>query len=217
MNAWPVDFHIHTCFSHDSPSSPEEMVAGAEAKGLYGLCVTEHGSYEASSWVDSLRSRTRLKLFRGAEIYTNWGHLQVFGIHEDFWIRWEPAVRQKDRDYFDAERIAEATAALGGVIVVPHPFMSGYRFFMGERCQDLKGVVAIETLSGNSSIRSEDNDQADALARRMGCGRTGGSDGHVPSEIGKWVTFLPGPVATEEELVQMLKTGGYVPGRMDPR
>ncbi len=37
-----ADFHMHTSFSVDSDTNPEDMVRGAIQKGLKTICITEH-------------------------------------------------------------------------------------------------------------------------------------------------------------------------------
>ena len=37
-----ADFHVHTSFSYDSDSAPEEMIQAAIQKGLKTICITEH-------------------------------------------------------------------------------------------------------------------------------------------------------------------------------
>ena len=36
------DFHMHTNFSTDSDSAPEQMIEGAIQKGLQTICFTDH-------------------------------------------------------------------------------------------------------------------------------------------------------------------------------
>jgi len=211
-----LDFHIHTKYSGDSVAEPEEMVQAAEDLGLFGLCVTEHGSFEASAWVETLQHSTSVKLFRGVEVYTTWSHLQLFGVGDDFWKDWKPAANRKGRSYYDAQRICHEVTQRGGAVVVPHPYMTGYTYVMGNRAEKLEGVVAIETRSGNPRIRWEDNLQADRLADRLSVGRTGGSDAHCPRDVGKWVTYLPRPVRDVADLVGLLREGGYRAGSLEP-
>jgi len=209
-----LDFHIHTKHSGDSEADPEEMIQAAEDLGLFGLCVTEHASFEASAWVEALRDETPVKLFRGVEVYTVWSHIQLFGVDKDFWKDWKPAAEKNGRPYYDARRICRETVQRGGVVVVPHPYMTGYTYLMGDRAEELDGVAAVETRSGNPRIRPEDNLRADRLADRLGVGHTGGSDAHCPKDVGKWVTHLPRPVRDEEDLVRLLQQGGYRAGRL---
>lgn len=42
--------HMHTNFSHDSKSSPEEMIQGAIEKGLEVICFTDHFDKDNMSW-----------------------------------------------------------------------------------------------------------------------------------------------------------------------
>ena len=37
-----ADFHMHTSFSNDSDSAPEEMIQAAIRKGLKTICITDH-------------------------------------------------------------------------------------------------------------------------------------------------------------------------------
>ena len=37
-----ADFHIHTGFSFDSESTPEEMISAAIQKGMQTICITDH-------------------------------------------------------------------------------------------------------------------------------------------------------------------------------
>lgn len=37
-----ADYHMHTSFSYDSDSSPEEMIHAAIQKGLQTICITDH-------------------------------------------------------------------------------------------------------------------------------------------------------------------------------
>ena len=37
-----ADFHMHTNFSKDSQSSPEEMIQESIRRGLKTICITDH-------------------------------------------------------------------------------------------------------------------------------------------------------------------------------
>ena len=40
------DTHMHTHFSGDSDADPEQMILAAKARGLSGLCFTDHLDYD---------------------------------------------------------------------------------------------------------------------------------------------------------------------------
>lgn len=46
------DIHMHTNFSGDCTSTPESMVEGAIAKGLPGICFTDHLDYDYPEDID---------------------------------------------------------------------------------------------------------------------------------------------------------------------
>lgn len=45
-----ADIHMHTNFSHDSNSTPEEMILGAISKGLKVICFTDHHDKDDFAW-----------------------------------------------------------------------------------------------------------------------------------------------------------------------
>lgn len=47
-----ADVHMHTSFSHDSESCPEEMIKGAIEKGLEVICFTDHYDKDYMGWGD---------------------------------------------------------------------------------------------------------------------------------------------------------------------
>ncbi len=47
-----TDAHMHTSFSIDSESTPEEMIQGAIQKGLKALCFTDHFDKDEFAWGD---------------------------------------------------------------------------------------------------------------------------------------------------------------------
>ena len=48
-----ADYHMHTSFSYDSDSAPEEMIQAAIQKGLKTICITDHHEldYMELGWV----------------------------------------------------------------------------------------------------------------------------------------------------------------------
>ena len=47
-----ADVHMHTAFSHDSETAPEDMVRAAIAKGLEVICFTDHYDKDYMGWGD---------------------------------------------------------------------------------------------------------------------------------------------------------------------
>ena len=45
-----ADIHMHSTFSHDSESAPEEMIRGAVEMGLRTICFTDHYDKDEMEW-----------------------------------------------------------------------------------------------------------------------------------------------------------------------
>ena len=63
----------------------------------------------------------------------------------------------------------------------------------------------------NASLSSQENHLAAKAARHLNIHSIGGSDAHGPSVLGRAYTLFPTRIRTEEELVQALRNGGYIP------
>ena len=65
-----ADFHMHTCFSNDSDSAPEEMIQASIQKGLKTICITDHHEldYIEPGWELDLE-RYHKKLYEIQETY----------------------------------------------------------------------------------------------------------------------------------------------------
>ena len=107
-------------------------------------------------------------------------------------------------------RLLEMAEEDGAVIVPAHPCRGWGRQHKHAHNfpRELLGhIVAIETLNGANTVRS--NDKALALAEEFGLRGTGGSDAHALWQVGKCVTVFEREVASEEELVEELRAGRF--------
>ncbi|MFM8807320.1 MAG: PHP domain-containing protein [Chthoniobacterales bacterium] len=46
-----IDFHVHSFFSMDGVSSPEDLIAAARAAGLNGFAITDHNTCDAADYM----------------------------------------------------------------------------------------------------------------------------------------------------------------------
>lgn len=191
-----IDLHVHTKYSGDTDAEPRSMVERAVQKGMQGLAVTEHYSYEASEAVESLREEYRgiLNIFRGVELSTHQGHCLVFGVNTDrFDLSGMPVV--------EVIRIVNRE---GGVVIPSHP----YRGFnsLGDVVLELKGITALEGYNGCNMVSM--NKKSVKAARTLSLPVTGGSDAHYPDEVGACYTEFEDEV-TYENFVGTLRSGRY--------
>src|SRR5271157_5823254 len=80
-----MDLHVHSVYSEDNSSDPEEMVLRAIEMKLDGLAFTEHYSYAASGHIEALKERysSTVRIFRGVEYSSAEGHCLIFGVDTD--------------------------------------------------------------------------------------------------------------------------------------
>lgn len=194
---YKVDLHVHSRFSGDNDSDPEESVMRAISLGLTGIAFTEHYSYEASEPVEALREKyaDAIVIFRGVEFSSEDGHCLVFGVDTD---------RLALEGHEPAEELIREVNAAGGVVIPSHPYRRGSG--IGDLICDLEGICAVEGYNG-CNIQAF-NSMAIDMARRLKLPFTGGSDAHSPEEVGSCFTEFEDRPAYDN-LVQLLKGGRY--------
>ena len=196
-----IDLHIHTALGGDSLIEPDQLVPRARAVGLDAVCVTEHHSHSLSQPFEEIMRKTGYPIFRGMEYNAAEGHLLIFGVK---------AGRGDLPPLLPIQRALDWVCKSTGVAIPAHPFqidMLGRS--LGKRVLELEGLIALETLNGSLSHKT--NKKASDAAYRLGTHGIGGSDAHGLHVLGKAYTLFPAPIKTEDELVAALKNGGYIP------
>jgi len=198
-----LDVHVHTTISGDSIITPDSLIRAAKDAGVDGVCITEHGK-EKSRIAESLAKKYDFPVFGGLEASTELGDFLVFGIDNYPWI----ISKARDLKQFVEQR--------GGVLIAAHPFRSNFyrsaphsKLTVNEACQDqlLELVDIMEVFNGWST-------EAEVLfctevSSRLGLNGTGGSDAHIPWQIGSCVTVFENSIRNEAELVAELKRGKF--------
>lgn len=191
-----IDLHVHSKFSGDTDSEPEEAVLHAIGLNLHGIAFTEHYSYAASEHAEGLKEKysDRILILRGVEFSTEEGHCLIFGVDTD-----SLALR-----YAPIEVIVRLVTRQGGVVIPSHPYRRGNS--LGARIHDLKGITAVEGYNGNNMHSF--NVRAIEAAKILNLPFTGGSDAHVPGEVGSCYTEFNDKV-TSDNFIELLKLGNY--------
>jgi predicted metal-dependent phosphoesterase TrpH len=102
------------------------------------------------------------------------------------------------------EELVRLVNERGGAVVPSHPYRGGSG--LGDRILSLPGIAAIEGHNGCNAVGF--NQRAIAAARRLGLPVTGGSDAHLPAEVGSCFTLFRERV-TADNLVPLLRAGAY--------
>jgi predicted metal-dependent phosphoesterase TrpH len=193
---YKIDLHVHSRYSEDNDSDPEETILQAIERGLQGIAFTEHYSYAASEFVDALKAKYRnsIRIFRGVEFSADEGHCLVFGVDTD-------TLSMKGAPIHDVIRLVNEA---GGVVIPSHPFRPGTS--IGSLVRDVQGIAALEGCNGVNML--DMNNRAIEAAKAMNLPYTGGSDAHEPEDVGSCFTRFEEEV-TYENFIDMLKLGNY--------
>ena len=209
-----IDMHLHTAVaSSDSMLKPEKlMLLGPEA-GLTGANITEHDKmwdpWERQGFLERHADAPFFINF-GMEVSTDLGHMTAIGLQS-----YIGGIRR-------AEALRQALDAVGGYLVVCHPFRhvfdevtamrtNGKPFDLTpEQAAELpvfQFADAIEVANGCNTPR--ENYFALEVARVLGKPTTGGSDAHSESGIGYYATAFEREVTSAEDLLNELHAGRF--------
>lgn len=175
---WRIDLHTHTSASPDSKTEPRALVERAREVGLARFAVTDHNTIDGALAAHALAPDF---VIVGEEIETaTGGELIAYFLTEVV-----PAGLSLDETL---RRLRDQ----GAVISVSHPLdrLRGSAMGLEHTLAIIDRIDALEGFNARCLLPS-DNRRAQALAMRHGLAQTGGSDGHIPLEIGRGYVTLP--------------------------
>lgn len=191
-----IDLHVHSKYSEDTDSEPEESILRAIELGIHGIAFTEHYYYGASEPVEMLKEKygDRILILRGVEFSTAEGHCLIFGVDTDnFSMKHAPL-----------EDVIRIVNEAGGVAVPSHPFRPGTG--IGDLVLDVPGIAALEGCNGVNLL--DMNTRAIEAAKALNVPYTGGSDAHESEDVGRCYTSFNEEV-TYENFIDRLRAGNY--------
>lgn len=209
-----IDMHVHSLYSGESLAEPRDIVEAAIEKGLDGIVITEHERLSCSLPFETLRKTTpRLVILRGVEVSTDAGHMLVYGVTDEDWKDWGA------NRVSNAQETITRAAELGGVAVPAHPyklegngpFDFGPSVSVDVRVKGLVGLKALEICNGKQLRFPTVCEILGAYAHSIGLPGTGGSDAHVPDEVGRSYTAFRSPVYSGKDLVREILRGNIHP------
>lgn len=209
-----IDLHTHTTpASGCSRLRPEDLIKRAKQLGLDGVCLTEHHASWDTYSVRQLALRYDFTLFRGVEITTREGDVLVYGPHT-FGLPYEI------QGIISAQRLQEMVVLRGGATVAAHPLRGCFLSRDGQesaefhqKVQELSSrpvfrwVDGIEGLNGNTS--NIQNRGALTICELLGLPATGGSDAHLVSDVGRYVTCFEQDITNDRELAHAIRKGAF--------
>ena len=200
-----LDLHVHSELSDDSRAGVETYLKvlqrKREERPLDGVVLTEHRQWNEEVDYRPLEDQYEMKILRGAEVETDYGHVLLYGVTPEIASRFDFAdVR------LPAQKLVTEVEAMGGVAVPCHPGRTNIGLCAHyEDKPPLEGVCAVEAINGGS--RGDEYAQTALLIEEQGYASFGGSDAHLVAFIGLCATKFQDPIDTEQDLVAALRAG----------
>jgi predicted metal-dependent phosphoesterase TrpH len=166
------DVHIHSKYSPDSNSEPDEIIKFAKMKGLDFIAIADHNRFHTH--------KGDIITIPAEEVSSKDGHVLALFIDREI------------PSSLSQEETVELIHEGNGIAVVAHPF----RLINGVRSSFRNIYDAIETKNGR--CMSGCNEKASMLARSLGKPMTAGSDAHFYDEIGR--TYIKTAAADVEDI-----------------
>lgn len=175
------DFHIHTKYSSDSYSNPINIIKMAKRRNLSGFAITDHNTIKGGLKTKKMLDNSdELTVIVGSEIQTDKGEVIGLFLSEEI-------------TEFNFYEVCSSIKEQDGIVLLPHP----YRNKLADPESLIENVDLIESINARNS--SELNSKSIDLAEAYNLPVVGGSDAHVPLEVGQVKTLLPHDVFTLEE------------------
>ncbi len=179
-----LDLHVHSFFSADGVSSPEDTIAAARAAGLNGFAITDHNTCEAVGYMIErglMRADGQpvdgLLVIPGIEVTTSDGHLLCLG-----------CVLPPSLKGLPATEVCRLAHEAGGIAVAPHPY-DMFRAGIREAVLDTLPLDGLEVFNAAITMKRH-NRKAYDYAQRRGLPMTAGSDAHHASAVGVACTIV---------------------------
>jgi predicted metal-dependent phosphoesterase TrpH len=202
-----IDCHVHTMWSGDSTTTPQELAAAVSAAGIDVVCITDHGTIAGARRIMQ-SGDFPCRVVVGQEQRTPEG--EVIGLFLGERI---PAGL---RSALDAAR---SIRDQGGLVYLPHPFDPMRHRLSDEALAQLAeaGLVdVVEVLNAKTSLRQA-GVKAESYAADNGIAAGAGSDCHVPEAMGAAYVEAPSFAADDPTgFLTALAAGHIVGHRSDP-
>jgi len=213
------DPHIHSIYSGDARSKPQDIIKQALILGLDAIAISDHNSVEGSRIAIELAKKIdNFLVIPSIEISSSKGHILGFGV--------EILIPRDLSPEETIERIHDE----GGIAIIPHPF-SPYRnglFFRHRKTMkkliNSHGSTSIEGLEvlNARNIIGYSNTKSNRLTNKHNLAKIGSSDSHFIDSIGDCYTEINDIEAepTVDDVIEAIKSkktvakGSRTPNRL---
>jgi len=173
-----VDMHMHTMWSGDATTTPDELREAIAESRIDVLCITDHNAINGAV---KLADELSCRVIVGEEIRCGPG--EIIGLF----------LRDRVPLGLKAREAVERIKAQGGLVYIPHPFDPMRHCLHEDALYDLGragAIDAVEVLNAKVSLSSL-NRRAAEFAAEFDLPGGAGSDAHEPSALGAAFVEMP--------------------------
>lgn len=180
-----LDLHVHSKYSVDSVSKPEELVLKAAKKG-FGFAITDHNNCDGWDDFKKFGKMYNVPIILGTEIKV-FREKKLLGEVVGIFLK-KPVITD---DFFEA---VELIHEQGGLVFAPHPFdliRKPYFKAFDELLRYRKHFDAVEVFNSRTIVKKFDA-RAKKFAKENNMPMICGSDAHTVNELGNSLTEVKG-------------------------
>ncbi|MDD5038030.1 MAG: PHP domain-containing protein [Dehalococcoidales bacterium] len=187
-----ADFHIHTLYSMDSNTSPEEIISRCLETGINCIAISDHDALDGAL---KIQNQAPFKVIAAEEILTPNG--EIMGMF----------LKERIPSGMSIEQTISRIKAQNGLVCLPHPFdsMRGLRVDT-KRLEELAAQIDVIEVFNARCLLPQDSSKAQAFAKKHNLPGTAGSDAHSPKEIGNTYIEIP-EFEGRDNFLQALRKG----------
>ncbi len=197
-----ADLHMHTSFSSDCATTPEEMLRACQECGLETIAITDHNTIAGAIEVGRL-APPHMHVIAGEEIKTTAG--EIIGLF----------LKEEIPRGLSIEETIQRIKQQGGLVYVPHPFdplhLTPTYELLARNAAD---IDIIEVYNPRITF-SAFNEKAKRLALKYDIPAGAGSDCHVPQGVGTAMLSLR-KFRTPQQLLSSLRSADIIRSSKSP-
>ncbi|MCX8131272.1 MAG: PHP domain-containing protein [Clostridia bacterium] len=172
------DLHIHSRHSHDSCSSVKNIIEKAKNRGLQGISITDHNSFNGSEEALMIAPKDMI-IIPGVEYSTDQGHFLVYFLNKGLENQ---GLARDSRGRFNWKELTIAAHDQNALVFVAHP----YKYSKKHDSEIWNHIDGIEVYNSRASLCRNVHANPQALEALSTYKKpfSAGSDSHWLGEVG---------------------------------